>query len=136
MERAGFWSRLFALILDGLIITVPMNLLWSWYQGDWSTDVTDGWLWQVIYVSYLTVLPVIWSGYVVGKRILTIKIRKEGDQPVGLFQMFIREVIGKFLLGVITFGIASVVSAFMIAFRKDKRAIHDLLAQTYVKNIP
>ncbi|MYL48374.1 RDD family protein [Halobacillus litoralis] len=136
MERAGFWSRFFALILDGLIITVPMNLLWSLYQGDWSTDVTDGWLWQVIYVGYLTVLPVIWSGYVVGKRILTIKIRKEGDQPVGLFQMFIREVIGKFLLGVITFGIASVVSAFMIAFRKDKRAIHDLLAQTYVKNIP
>ncbi|WP_394217465.1 RDD family protein [Halobacillus trueperi] len=136
MERAGFWSRFFALILDGLIITVPMNLLWSLYHGDWSTDVTDGWLWQVIYVSYLTVLPVLWSGYVVGKRILTIKIRKEGDQPVGLFQMFIREVIGKFLLGVITFGIASVVSAFMIAFRKDKRAIHDLLAQTYVKNIP
>ncbi|MGR9049833.1 RDD family protein [Halobacillus faecis] len=136
MERAGFWSRFFALILDGLIITVPMNLLWSLYQGDWSTDVTDGWLWQVIYVSYLTVLPVLWSGYVVGKRILTIKIRKEGDQPVGLFQMFIREVIGKFLLGVITFGIASVVSALMIAFRKDKRAIHDLLAQTYVKNIP
>lgn len=72
----------------------------------------------------------------VGKRILTIQIRKEGDQPVNLFQMFIREVIGKFLLGVITFGIASVVSACMIVIRKDKRAIHDLLAQTYVKNIP
>jgi uncharacterized RDD family membrane protein YckC len=32
----------------------------------------------------------------------------------------------------ITLGIAVIVSAFMIGLRKDKRAIHDFIAGTYV----
>ncbi|CDQ19411.1 RDD family protein [Halobacillus karajensis] len=134
MERAGFWSRLWALLLDGLMITIPLNLIWFMYQGEWTNNITQGWAWDIVYAAYMTILPVIWNGYVIGKRVLTIQIRKEGDQPVGLLQMFIREIIGKLFLGIATFGIASIISAFMIAFREDKRAIHDKLARTYVKN--
>ena len=32
----------------------------------------------------------------------------------------------------ITFGIAAIVSGFMVGIRQDKRAIHDLIAGTYV----
>lgn len=135
MERARFWSRFFALLLDGAIITLPINIIWSLYQGEWTNNITRGWTWDIIYALYLTIVPVIWSGYVIGKRILNIKIRKVGDQPVGLLQMFVREVVGKFLIGYLTFGISVVVSVFMVIFRKDKCAIHDLIANTYVKNV-
>jgi uncharacterized RDD family membrane protein YckC len=45
---------------------------------------------------------------------------------------FLREWVGKFLLPFITFGITTIISIFMVIFRKDKRAIHDFLAGTYV----
>lgn len=47
--------------------------------------------------------------------------------------MFLREVIGKFLLSYITFGVATIVS--MVIFRKDKRAIHDFIGGTYVAHV-
>ncbi|WP_164908622.1 RDD family protein [Halobacillus litoralis] len=134
MERAGFWLRLGAFLLDTFLIAFPVTLLWSLYQGEWSYQLTEGWGWDIIYTCYLTIIPVLWGGYVVGKRIFTIRIRKEGDRPVTLLQMFVREVVGKFLLGYLTFGITTLISAAMIGVLKDRKAIHDYLAQTYVKN--
>lgn len=135
MERAGFWSRLFAFFLDALIITLPLNILWSIYQEEWTNTLTQGWGWDIVYAAYMTIVPVLWGGYIIGKRLVTIKGRKIGDEPVTLLQMFVREVVGKLIFGYLTLGVSVVVSVFMIIFRKDKRAIHDLMAQTYVKNI-
>ncbi|WP_269799271.1 hypothetical protein [Bacillus sp. FJAT-45037] len=48
--------------------------------------------------------------------------------------MVLREVVGNFIISLVTFGISAVISIFMIMFRSDKRGIHDLIAGTYVKH--
>lgn len=44
-----------------------------------------------------------------------------------------RTIIGGIIYW-ITFGIGTIVSLFMVLLREDKRAIHDLIAGTYVKS--
>lgn len=64
---------------------------------------------------------------------MNIKIEKVNGTKLTLLDMFIREVIGIFLLGVVTFGLSTVIGGLMVLFRRDKRGIHDLLSGTFVK---
>lgn len=133
-EKAGFWRRLGARALDGIIVTAFFALAYGLIKGEIPTDLTEGWRWQVVIVTYSTLLPVLWSGYVIGKKICRIKIRRyKDDQQVTFLNMFMREVIGYQLLTVFTFGASIIVSSFMVALRKDKRGIHDFVGGTYVK---
>lgn len=61
-----------------------------------------------------------------------IKIKRIDEQILTLKNMLLREVVGKYLLVYLTFGISNLVSIFMVIFREDKRAIHDLIGGTYV----
>ncbi len=46
--------------------------------------------------------------------------------------MILREVVGFHIVGILSLGVSLVVNIFMIAFRKDKRAVHDIIGGTYV----
>lgn len=103
-------------------------------SGESSNDWATGWTWQYIYTLYLTTLPLLWSGYIVGKRMFKIKIKRIDEGKLTLKNMVLREVVGKFLVVYLSFGISNIVSVFMILFREDKRAIHDFIGGTYVSN--
>ncbi len=129
VERpAGFWIRLGALILDGLLIFVTVLILSSLLglNSD-RTEIFQG----IIDVLYTLLLPVFWYGYTVGKRICGIRIVKLDGSNVRIGAMLLRAVVAGFVY-VITLGIAFIVSIFMVAFRQDKRSVHDMLAKTYV----
>ena len=135
MDRwpASTWRRLFANILDSAILLLFVGIIIFLVTGDYPTELGNTWTWQILYTLYLTITPVLWSGYVIGKRIFKIKIKRyEDDGNVKLSNMFLREVVGFRLLGTITFGLSLIVSFFMIVFRKDKRGIHDFIGGTYV----
>ena len=102
--------------------------------GEISIDWTQGLAFNLTYLFYLTFLPVYWNGYVIGKKIMNIRIVKLDGTDLSLSDMVMREVIGKVLLGYATFGITTVISGMMVLLRHDKRAIHDLLAGTFVEN--
>jgi len=85
-----------------------------------------------MYTLYLTVIPVLWGGYVIGKRICGIKVKRMDNQNVALPNMIMREIVGYYLISLITLGLSVVVSVFMIIFREDKRGIHDIIGGTYV----
>jgi uncharacterized RDD family membrane protein YckC len=89
----------------------------------------------VIYFLYGLIVPVVWYGYTVGKRLVGIRIARINGEKVSLWTMIKRNVIAGLVYG-ITFGIALIVSIFMVAFRHDKRAIHDMIAGTYVTQNP
>ncbi|ARK31893.1 RDD family protein [Halalkalibacter krulwichiae] len=129
VERpAGFWIRLAANILDGLLISGTVFILGAMIGFDGTTrDGVDG----LLNLLYGLLLPVFWYGYTVGKRLCGIRIvMLDGSNP-GIGAMLLRVVVAGFVY-LITLGIAVIVSAFMVAFRKDKRSIHDMLAKTYV----
>ncbi|MFZ0474336.1 MAG: RDD family protein [Halobacillus sp.] len=132
LERAGFKVRGIAFMLDFLIVSIPFAFLFSIVNDDFSLEFTQGFSWDIGYGFYLTVLPVIWSGYIIGKRIFRIHVVKVNGKRLTLLDMFIREIIGKLGLAYLTFGLSSVISAAMVAFLKDRRSIHDHLSGTCV----
>lgn len=129
---AGFWERLIANVLDGLIIGLPIAILAYFITGKFDDDLIS----IPVNLIYAIVLPVVWSGYTVGKRMMQIRIAKVNGDKLGFGTMFMRTFVGGLVYG-LTLGIGVIVSAFMVGLREDKRAIHDFIAGTYVThNMP
>ncbi|AIF66191.1 hypothetical protein GZ22_05865 [Terribacillus saccharophilus] len=131
-NRAGFGIRFFASIIDTFILIIPITILLNFINGEFSTQWSEGYLWDIGYVIYLTVLPVLWKGYVIGKRLTGIKIKRIDGEDVTFANMILREVVGNGLLVFITLGISLLVSAIMVLVMEDRRGLHDLIGGTYV----
>lgn len=127
-NQAGFWIRFLAVILDSLIISVVAGLI----TGNWFSDVNErNGLEGILQILYGIIVPIIWMGYTIGKRIVGIRIVKMDGSNVTIGTMLMRNLVAS-LVYLATFGIGVIVSAFMIGIREDKRSIHDLIANTYV----
>jgi uncharacterized RDD family membrane protein YckC len=124
---AGFWIRFVASFLDTVIVMVPLTFVSYLITGAWEGNIFT----SVASLLYYLILPVIWFGYTAGKRIVGIRIAKVNGEKVGFGTMLMRVIVAS-LIYIVTLGIAGIVSAFMIGLRKDKRAIHDFVAGTYV----
>ena len=124
---AGFWVRLLANILDSLVIGIPVGTIayiatGSWENEDFSTPLS---------ILYSILIPILWYGYTVGKRIMNVRIVKVDGSKLGIGAMLMRVIVAG-LIYVVTLGIAAIFSVFMIGLRQDKRSLHDLIAGTYV----
>lgn len=128
---AGFWIRLVAAFLDNLLVYLPLTVVVGLLFGNPYEDNVSSLILSALSLLYALLLPVIWNGYTVGKRILGIRIAKVSGEKLGLGAMFMRTVVGGLVYG-ITFGLAALISALMVGLRRDKRALHDFLAGTYV----
>ncbi|MFD1391447.1 RDD family protein [Alkalibacillus flavidus] len=130
-ETAGFFRRLIALVIDGFflsIILVPLSLT---IYGEWYYSATFTPM-SFIEIIYFMTLPLLWPGYTIGKRLLKIRIERIGGRMPDFFCMFARVVIA-FVFYTFTLGVGTIVSAIMVIARDDNRAIHDLIADTYVR---
>jgi uncharacterized RDD family membrane protein YckC len=139
-ELAGFWLRFAGNVLDGVIISTPLTILLALIITGNAFPPTDlenpmpplqDNLATLIFGLYGLLLPVIWKGYTLGKKLVNVKIVRIDGQPLTVMTMFMRNFVAG-LVYVFTLGIAGIVSAFMVAFREDKRSIHDLIAKTEV----
>jgi uncharacterized RDD family membrane protein YckC len=124
---AGFWIRLGAALLDAIIIGIPLSILSYFIKGNWEGDIFT----SLVDFLYYIIVPVLWTGYTVGKKITGIRIVKVNGEKLGIGAMLMRNLVAG-IVYVITLGIGLIVSAFMVGLRSDKRAIHDLIAGTYV----
>ncbi|KIY22562.1 MULTISPECIES: RDD family protein [Mesobacillus] len=126
-KAAGFWIRLGSIIIDGLLL-IPLYLLCMLIGvSDIATEIFVN---SINFLYYL-IIPVIWSGFTVGKRVVGIKIVRTDGKKVGIGTTLKRYILAS-LVYVVTLGIAFIISAFMVGLRKDKRSIHDLIAGTQV----
>jgi Predicted membrane protein/domain len=124
--RAGFWRRLGAAILDGLIIGIPLAIISFIIFGKGDSAFTN-----IVSFLYSLLIPIAWNGYTIGKKICGIRIKRLDGMPISIGTMLLRQLVGGLIYG-FTFGIALIVSAFMVGLREDKRAIHDFIAGTIV----
>ncbi|MCF6408130.1 RDD family protein [Pseudalkalibacillus salsuginis] len=132
-KSAGLGLRILASLMDVIIILTIISVCFYFIKGEYRFTWPNGLTWQLFYTLYLTVTPVLWNGYIIGKRIFKIRIKRYKDnENVTIINMFLREVIGYYVISIITFGISLVVSLFMVIFREDKRAVHDFIGGTYV----
>lgn len=129
IDSVGFWKRLVASLIDGIIIAIPVLIITAIFKMNWNEqDIVS-----IVQFLYTLILPILWFGYTVGKRIMGIRIVRVNGKKVGLGTMILRQIVGGLIYG-LTFGIALIVSAFMVGIRKDHRSIHDLIAGTYVSS--
>jgi uncharacterized RDD family membrane protein YckC len=126
LNPAGFWIRLGANLLDGIIMSLPLAIISYLILGE-----SDTWFTTLGTYLYFILLPVFWVGYTVGKKILGIRIVNLDETDVSLWTMIKRQLIAN-IFYILTLGIGVIISAVMVGIREDKRAIHDFIAGTYV----
>lgn len=127
---AGFWIRLAAAILDSIIIGIITTFIGFLVYGELPQNDEPS---AVNFLSFLyaLLLPVFWRGYVIGKKLMGVRIVQKNGKDVTIINMLLRLIVGG-LVYALTLGIGAVVSAFMVGMREDKRSIHDLIAGTKV----
>ena len=124
---AGFWIRFAALFIDGIIVGIPLGIVGTMFSNNLGVNIST----SILSLLYSLVLPVIWNGQTIGKKVLGIRIKKISGEKVGFGTMVMRNIVAGLVYG-ITLGLAFIVSIFMVAFRKDKRSVQDFVAGTYV----
>ena len=123
-KYAGFWKRLLAALLDGLIIGIPAFILQ--FGLVFATGITSLLYLIELAVIVFTIYMDGIRGGTPGKLILGMRIVNEAGNFIGI-PMAILRYIGKILSGIIL-GIGFL----MIAFTEKKQGLHDKIAKTYV----
>lgn len=112
---------------DGIIVSTPLAIIFGVITGDWENENFS----TLFNFLYMVIVPILWYGYTVGKRIMGIRIVRMDGKKLGIGTMLLRYLVAA-LVYAITLGIGFIVSAFMVGIRKDHRSIHDFIAGTYV----
>lgn len=129
---ASFRDRITALLFDiiicGIFFFILSNIL------DWLGFLMDKNIRRIINleVFYLyNVFFLYYYGTTIGKKMRGLKvITKDGKKP-DIRNILVREIIGKQLTNLLTFGI---VNLWML-FDKNRQTPYDILARTYVVKI-
>jgi uncharacterized RDD family membrane protein YckC len=157
IRYAGFWVRFIASLIDTFVIALPLTLFFSLFGNGSSLDFTDFFkAMQAAQAGNAQAAFIYLNAYstntmtqeILLQLLLAIIVilfwRKSGGATPGKKAMGIEVVDAKTLgavssaQGIVRF-IGYIISALplcagfiMAAFRKDKRALHDLLADTCV----
>ena len=137
---AGFFVRLAAYLIDSVIVGValcvvvrfpiwiltlfsPNNFLVKDVIFDYSIRDIVVYALGVLYFILLTYK----TGMTLGKKMLHIKVVSVEDRKMTLFEVIYRETIGRFLSGLILYA-----GYLLIGIQKEKRGLHDMMADTRV----
>ena len=154
VRYAGFWVRLVASFLDTLFLAVPVGIvIYLLSDGQWfdfsqyrenieyalrgdavsalSHPPKTNLKWEIVFeVAVLVIVAVFWRrwrGATPGKRCVGITVvDAKSFREIDNRQAVIRSI------GYIASTLMLLVGFLMVAFRGDKRALHDLMAETAV----
>lgn len=125
-EKAGWWTRFLAILIDSIGLGIVSGLLTSVTGGDPTGRSANG-LQTLLGIAYFCYF---WSSYgkgqTVGMRALNIKVVKTDGSQLDLVGAFLR-YIGLFISIVCFF-----IGVIWAAFDAQKQGWHDKIAGTYV----
>ena len=124
-EKIGFWIRVVAVIIDGIILAILSSILNSiLFAGDQVRGSGLNTLVGLAYAMYF------WSAYghgqTVGNRIMKIRVVKTDGSELSLTEAFIRYV------GLVLSFLCLAIGVIWVAFDANKQGWHDKIANTYV----
>lgn len=138
-KLGGFWIRVLATLIDGIILGIFFNILsfvlfGRLFNEPWSSEDVISMLISgirsfilniLVSMCYETIL-IGYNGQTFGKLLTRIKVvNLDGSQP-SYSKAFAR--FSSKSLSALSFGIGYL----LVAFRKDKRSLHDLIVDTKV----
>jgi len=128
-QKASFFRRLGAALIDGVIVTIGGMILGTIVVllGSTSTSITNG-LSMIISIAYYLATYMNMEGRTIGKKALNIQvIKKDGTPMTDPFTIIIRDVVGKFISSIVL-----LLGYFWMLFDKNNQTWHDKIAGTYV----
>jgi uncharacterized RDD family membrane protein YckC len=151
--HAGFFIRLIASFFDTLFLALPIGIVVYFLSGgEWfdfatywqniqmamagnphalDTQPQTSFSWELVFELSVLVVTILfwdkWGGTTPGKRLVGIKIVDAKSYGEISNKQAITRSLG-YIPSTLLFGIGFL----MVLFRKDKRALHDLLADTVV----
>lgn len=132
-EPAGFWRRLVAFIIDGVVVGIVagiinaiIGLIAHSVGGNYSVSGAVQFILGLIYFTYM------WSaqGRTLGYMVMGMRLVRSDGTPVGVGGALARYVLIE--LSFLLCAIPAIVSAFMIGLSEEKKAIHDRIVGTAV----
>jgi uncharacterized RDD family membrane protein YckC len=137
LAPAGFWIRFVAVLIDLLVFLVTDVLLGAAARLFWGGRIVEAALFKgtlvavllLFAIAYYVVLHTVF-GQTIGKAAVGVKVVGVDDGGLTARASILRCVgyVGSFVTFLIGFAIAG--------FRRDRRALHDLLAGTRVVRVP
>lgn len=119
---AGFWVRVLASVIDGLILTLPLSIVEALF-GDESTITLV--LFFVLWWLYTSrMLSSSWKA-TIGKKIVAIEVVDEQGN-----QLTFRGASFRFLYSMISYML--ILPILMMLFSERKQTLHDKMAKTIV----
>ncbi len=134
VKYAGFWIRWVAVMVDGLILSIPIAaaqyltsvILFGGQFSFTNTSPTAPFVSILIYWIYFSWMTYA-KGATLGKMFVGITVRSEDMQRLSLGRVLVRETIGKIISGAI------IMIGYIIAgFTTKKQALHDKFARSVV----
>ena len=119
----GFWLRAFALIIDAIVLFVVSAIIEALLDEDLSSVVT------LIDLALAILYPAVFIGAwetTIGKRVFKLYVVRSDGSRCGFWRALFR-TFATIISGLILF-----IGYLMVAARQDKRALHDLIADTAV----
>ncbi len=150
MVKAPLLRRLVAWIIDAIIIGIvivivllctSLTAIFNLIKEGTSLTLTlysliellqVGLVIEILFILYYISIPVRNNGQTFGKKMLKIRIVKDNGDKVDFSTLFMRQAIASQLIAALTFGATYIVSAMLALFRKDKKSIGDIFANTKV----
>ena len=129
VRYAGFWIRLVASLIDGIILFIPSSLfgIFAVVFGGSALAVALSKLLAVIILGSIYIYIIYKYQASPGKMILGLTIVSDNLERITLGQVLLREIIGKFLSSLILD-----IGYIMVAFTQKKQGLHDIIAKTLV----
>jgi uncharacterized RDD family membrane protein YckC len=136
LRPAGFWIRAAALGIDLLVLALVQRsfdwiaaaILGPAVEGVESAHGSVGSFTLVFFVAYTTVLHAV-AGQTIGKSLVGIRVVGVDGAPLAAGPSFLRCLA--WFLSMIPLGLGY----FMAGLRRDKRALHDLIAASRVEHV-
>jgi len=124
----GFWARLAAYLIDGIIIVLPLDALNYMLFGtvDLEENMVMYFIYAIIGTLYFIILPTTNLQATLGKRVMRMKIVDINGNKITLGRS-----IGRYFAQALSH-LIFFIGYLMIGFMKNKTGLHDLLAKTYV----
>jgi uncharacterized RDD family membrane protein YckC len=125
-QKAGFWIRFLAILIDSIILGIVTNIIASIFglnptgRGGLQT------LFGIIYYVYFWSNSSLWPGQTIGNKLLNIRVIKTDGSDLDLGVALIRYV------GLIISCLVIFIGVIWAAFDANKQGWHDKIAGTYV----
>jgi uncharacterized RDD family membrane protein YckC len=145
VRPGGFWIRFMAAIIDGLIVAIPSFIV-NFAMGLIVAMISRGGSLPMAYTAFQMIISSVIgilislayhayyyqsTGSTLGKKIFQLKVvDNETGNLLTFKQVVLREVVGKILSS-----LTLMIGYIMAGVRHDKRALHDLIADSKVLEI-